>query len=806
MRLRTDFYRLKRNVNKIKNGYFAEASYLDYYEKLEIKENTILLEAQHGEGVNGNIYYLLKELCENPKYEKFELYLSVTGETERKIKSSLDEKWNQRVNFVRIKSRQYYMLMASVKYLINDTTFLPFYIKKDGQVYLNTWHGTPLKTLGKKVNNDFHGIGNVQKNFVVADYLLYPNEYTMEHMLEDYMINELTDAKTVLSGYPRNSIFLNKDYAKSLKRTLGLGKKEVFAYMPTWRGAVGREEREKQISEIEGYLEEIDKRLLDNQVFYVNLHPFVKNDINLKKFKKIKSFPKQYETYEFLNVCDCLITDYSSVFYDFAITRKKIILFTYDKEEYFAERGVYMSLDELPFTQTNTVEELVCAMNKDKAYDEQAFLETYCAYDSLDASEKLLDLLLFNKEENIKVEKITRNGKENVLMFVGNLAKNGITSSLMSLLKHVDLEKRNYFLTFATRPVSKHKETILDLPEGVNYIPTMGVTNARLKEKKILKNYRKDKIKAKQAVPYLEKMYDFEKKRCYGNAKFTNVVHFTGYEFKKQLLYSRFVESNRIIYVHSNMEKEIEVRKNQHPATLKYAYNHYDKVAIVTQDMLEPTMTFCQDRTKISVANNLFDYETVIEKAQKDLMFDEDTVCNIEFEDLQCILKSDATKFVSVGRFSPEKGHERLIAAFNRFWEENPSSYLIIIGGHGVEYEKTVAYAQSLPAAEHIILIKSMTNPFALVKQCNCFVLSSFYEALGLVILEADVLGIPAFSTNILGPSGFMKKYNGNLVDNSEEGIYNGMIAFKEGKLKTMSVDYEKYNEMAVQEFENLLR
>ena len=67
--------------------------------------------------------------------------------------------------------------------MITDTSFSTCLIKKEGQIIFNTWHGTPFKTLGKKVNNDFHDLGNIQKNFVVADYLLYPNEYMVGNFL-----------------------------------------------------------------------------------------------------------------------------------------------------------------------------------------------------------------------------------------------------------------------------------------------------------------------------------------------------------------------------------------------------------------------------------------------------------------------------------------------------------------------------------------------------------------------------------------------------------------------------------------------
>lgn len=84
---------------------------------------------------------------------------------------------------------------------------------------------------------------------------------------------------------------------------------------------------------------EIDKRLRDDQIFYVNLHNFLNAELEYEGYRHIRPFPKEYETYEFLSIADCLVTDYSSVFFDFANTRRKIVLFAYDEDEYFATRG-----------------------------------------------------------------------------------------------------------------------------------------------------------------------------------------------------------------------------------------------------------------------------------------------------------------------------------------------------------------------------------------------------------------------------------------------------------------------------------
>ena len=128
--------------------------------------------------------------------------------------------------------------------------------------------------------------------------------------------------------------------------------------MPTWRGANRQAQIEEQKQILQEYFSRLDGLLRDDQIFYVNLHFLVGNIMDYGEYQHIRPFPAEYETYDFLALCDMLVTDYSSVFFDFAVTGKKIILFPYDLEEYLAERGTYMSMDSLPFPQVFTAEEL----------------------------------------------------------------------------------------------------------------------------------------------------------------------------------------------------------------------------------------------------------------------------------------------------------------------------------------------------------------------------------------------------------------------------------------------------------------
>ncbi len=143
--------------------------------------------------------------------------------------------------------------------------------------------------------------------------------------------------------------------------------------------------------------------------------------------------------------------------------------------------------------------------------------------------------------------------------------------------------------------------------------------------------------------------------------------------------------------------------------------------------------------------------------------------------------------------------------AVPRFAKKQADVYLIIIGGYGVLYRETVEYAASLPCADRIVIVRAISNPFTILRECDLFLLPSTREPLGLVLLEAATLKVPIVATDIPGSGDFMRRYGGYLVENSEEGLYAGMEAFMRGEIAPLEISFEDYNRDIVENFENLL-
>lgn len=257
------------------------------------------------------------------------------------------------------------------------------------------------------------------------------------------------------------------------------------------------------------------------------------------------------------------------------------------------------------------------------------------------------------------------------------------------------------------------------------------------------------------------------------------------------------------VWVHNDMLQEIKCKGNQNRNILKEAYSRTSNVCVVSPSLIEPTSEISGRKDNIHVVHNLNDYDSIAKRADEELTINDNTV--VYNNDINKVLEKDGFKFITIGRFSSEKGHKRLIEAFSEFCRDYPDSQLIIIGGYGVEYERTSKLVDSIDYGDNITLINNISNPMPILKQCDLFILSSFYEGWPMVIMEADTLDVPIISTDIQSTRR-MGEYGGYLVENSLEGLLNGMYDFANGKVMPLNSDYEQYNKNAITEFYDILK
>ncbi|MDE7300361.1 MAG: glycosyltransferase, partial [Lachnospiraceae bacterium] len=399
----------------------------------------------------------------------------------------------------------------------------------------------------------------------------------------------------------------------------------------------------------------------------------------------------------------------------------------------------------------------------------------------------------------------TPNGKENVVIYCANLGRNGITTSLINIINLVDRERVNYYFTFAQSTFRKTPERLESAPKFVDLLPMSGNTTEKTwTETLAFKLYFSLNIETGWVARKLKTLFSREYEKRFGMIRIDKFIHFTGYSPYLTMLFLQS-PAKKAIFVHSDIYDEVKEKGNQHMLTLRHAFGEYERVVAVSQTAKASMQKIVNREEGVKIIENAHFYQGVLEKAKQEFAVDPETRITMELEDFQRMLKDPSLKrFITIGRFSEEKDHRKLLTAFECYAKTHPDVVLIIIGGYGPLYRDTVDYAASLECADRVVIVKAISNPFTILRECDLFLLSSNRDALGLVLLEADTLGIPVVSTDIPGPGDFMRRYQGFLVENSVEGLVSGMEAFERGEIKPLNISFEEYNRDIVERFEHL--
>lgn len=797
--MRKRLKKLREKLFSLKENLSNSIIYFAYYH-LPIKKNLVFIESKGGEDLAGNMLRIAQELSK-PEYGGLKIVFHVNRPHKKKVKALLK---TYGIAAYKLAHRRVSVgvAMERARFLFTDADLPKYYVKRPGQVLVNTWHGTPQKHMGRRNQSERVSVGTLQRMDMVSDYLVYPSRYMGEVMMGDYMIANLSKAKLLWEGYPRNCVFFDEERRRELTGKLGLDGKRVYVYMPTYRGIWWKKDKAEQQDAVANYLFELDAKMADDQIMLVKLHLYG-GEIDYSQYRHISPFPEGYETYDVLNTADCLITDYSSVFFDFANTGRKIILFAYDEEEYFVDRGVYFPLSELPFPNVKTVDGLLREMDAPKNYDDKAFLEKFCTYDRPDAVQRLCRHVVLGQQ--VCHEGTLSNGKENVLVFAGGMAKNGITTAVINLLKNVDKSKRNYYLVFRASDVRTALERLDIISDDIDYLVMDHPPCRTLAERRQSQKFSRSRDIDKPLCSRLKRLYTREFQSYYANADIAHLVQFDGYGIDVNLMYL-LQPIHKVIMVHNDMCQEVRMRPGlQHAATLRLCYRGYDKVAVVSPDLIAPTEKIAGRGDNIVTVNNYHNTEEICRNAMLPVeMQPNTTVQCFRPGGVEELLQGEGPHFVSIGRFSWEKGHLMLLDSFERFWQEHPAATLLIIGGLGVLYEKTAAKARSLQCWRNVAVIRTIANPMPILKRCDLFILSSRYEGLPMTIKEADTLGVPVLVTTIPSIQQFAAQYGLYQVPTTADGLYRGMVDFTLGRIPVMGIDFEAYNKAAVEEFESL--
>ena len=783
----------KTKLRDFKDCTVNSMIYKAYYND-DLDDNLVYLESRDGLDFTGNIFRIVEELSTG-KYGDLKIYVHAKPQAADKIKA-FKKNYHLKIDKIITKEATATKVLEKAKYIFTDAGIRPKYVKKKGQIFINTWHGTPLKVMGRDNVGEEHRLANAQHAMLSSDYLLYPNLYMNNIMLDAYDIDKIYSGKILLEGYPRNSVFYKESW---LKEKLGLSDKKIFVYMPTFRGVLMDRDDNVQKDDVERYLGELDSRLKDNQILFAKLHVLNASKIDFNKFKHIMPFPEDYETYDVLNMADALITDYSSVFFDFANTKRKIILFNYDEDDYDSYRGIYIPMSDLPFPKVQTVDELARELNNPSTLSYNDFFDEYCRFDNPDAASRICDHI-FNGNK-ICYERTIENNKPNILIYVGSLNKTNVSLALFNLLNNVNRDKYNFFITYRQWDENineNHEEIFKLIPDDVGVLPIRFSVMPTIREKMDYDKFFSSKV---ESLPEsLEKLYRRSFEKQFGSVKWDMLIDFDGCDMDEALMFASSGVKTAV-WIHYNMLKEIKY-ENINRNAIKHVYSKSFKY-VVSPTLKKSTDLIANNGAPINVVHSFHDYNSVYEKATENYDIDSKAIIYPE-KNLQCVLNKNVFKFISVGEFSTRNGYERLIDAFNQFCTEYPDSQLIIIGQDAGNYSEICRAVDESSYSENITLIRNLYDYIPILKECDLFIMPSYNEAWPLTLMQADSLCVPTISVEV-GEMHKMGSYSGSIVDNSTEGILEGMHDFVKGDVCCSNSDFIQHNNSALHEFYNML-
>ena len=296
-----------------------------------------------------NSYYA-KQYSDNPKwFYEYLIDINYNGEyiwvlNDKKSYSNI--KHHTKLKIIHSKSIKWLYYMATSRLWVINCNLDANYIPQQRTIFLQTWHGTPLKKIGLDIIVDSsilmqQYLDNIRLEVKNWTYILSPNIEVNEKLKSAFNV---LDEQILEVNYPRNDIFKNADSKKlEIMEKLNIQtNKKIILYTPTFR------------TNDEVFNLQLDKALLkkslkNDYIFLFRKHSNIKRTVDgledLSFFYDVSSFDDIQELYL---VADILITDYSSVFFDYALLERLMIFYPYDLEIYQNKlRGFYYEYSDI---------------------------------------------------------------------------------------------------------------------------------------------------------------------------------------------------------------------------------------------------------------------------------------------------------------------------------------------------------------------------------------------------------------------------------------------------------------------------
>lgn len=356
------------------------------YQKLPIKEKHVLFES-----------FSVKRFSDNPKaiYEYMKQYYPdyTFIWSLNDVKQVIDGE-NEGTLKVKFGSPEYYEYLATSKYFVSNYN-APAFHKRDGQVDVQTMHGTPLKKMGFDVTKSTKNRKMLRR--VVGDWDIYSSSSTyLTNIMRGSSFNY--EGEIINSGYPRNDYLFDQEAIiatrKKIYEELNIpSDKKIILYAPTWRTKTKYEQKLP--------LKEMEKQLSNEYVLIYRSHYLVEKFVDSKIYNDfVRDGHGISDVKELLVATDLLITDYSSIMFDYSILNRPMLFFTYDYEKYINQlRGTYFDLkQDYPELIAETTTELMNKIHRTADISQKEardrFRDKFNEFEKGTASQQIVDAMI----------------------------------------------------------------------------------------------------------------------------------------------------------------------------------------------------------------------------------------------------------------------------------------------------------------------------------------------------------------------------------------------------------------------------
>ncbi len=374
------------------------------FKKMPLRRDWVFFESFFGKSYSDSPKYLY-EYLQRTRGDKYRYIWVLNGRSEALKKSGKHKT-------VKMNSLRYVYYASRCGYRIFNVRQPAWCTKRKGVVFLETWHGTPLKRLAFDMDDIMSASQNHKTMFYEQgrewNYLISANPFSTDVFERAFVYPR---RRILEYGYPRNDILYdeNRDaIAVEVKQELGIPEgKRVILYAPTWRDNQFYAKGQYKFT-LAMDLDRMREEFSGDSVILLRTHYYIADILDLSAYQGFVYNGSQYEDVSRLYLAsDICITDYSSVFFDFANLKRPILFFTYDYEDYADEiRGLYIDMEkELPGPVLHTNDALIEALKNIDTINEQyrnryaEFYDRFCCVDDGHASERVIEEMFGTREK-----------------------------------------------------------------------------------------------------------------------------------------------------------------------------------------------------------------------------------------------------------------------------------------------------------------------------------------------------------------------------------------------------------------------